>query len=204
MKLYYLPGACSLSAHITLHEIGNPFTIEKVDKETNTTETGEDFMLINPNGYVPAIRLEDGAILFEAPAVLQYLADTNPDAGLAPDYGSLERARMQQYLNFTASEFHKSFAPFFSGAKLSDEERERNVARVGKRLDFIEQILSDGREYLLESGFSVADTYTFTVAWWTGPTKISLENWPSVKAYVDRVSKRPSVIQAMTDEGLLS
>jgi len=101
MKLYYLPGACSLSAHITLHEIGKGFAIEKVDGDTKRTESGADFMLINPNGYVPAITFDDDTTLFEAPAVLQYLADTNPDAKLAPEYGTLERARMQQYLNFT-------------------------------------------------------------------------------------------------------
>lgn len=204
MKLYYLPGACSFAVHTALNEIGAEFEIEKVDKDSKKTEAGADFREINPLGYVPALELDDGNILIEAPAILQYLADANPEAGLAPANATLERTRLQQYLNFTASEFHKAFAPFFSGREMSVEERESAVAKVAVRLDYIESLLADGREYLLGSKFTVADTYTYTVATWTGPTRIGLDRWPAVKAYVARISSRPSVRNAMVAEGLTS
>lgn len=204
MKLYYLPGACSFAVHTALNEIGADFEIEKVNKDSKTTESGTNFRDINPLGYVPALELDDGDILIEAPAILQYLADTNPHAGLAPVNGTMERTRLQQYLNFTASEFHKAFAPFFSGQEMSAEERESSVAKVAVRLDYIESLLSDGRLFLLGDAFSVADTYTYTVATWTGPTGISLDRWPAVKAYVTRISARPSVRKAMAAEGLSS
>lgn len=202
MKLYYLPGACSFAVHVALNEIGADFDIEKVDNTTKTTESGADFRKVNPLGYVPALELADGTVLIEAPAILQHLADANPDAGLAPANGTLERTRLQQYLNFTASEFHKAFAPFFSGAAMSAEERAAAVAKVAVRLDYIESLLADGRPFLLGDTFTVADTYTYTVATWTGPTGIGLDRWPAVKSYVGRISSRPSVAKAMSAEGL--
>lgn len=203
MKLYYLPGACSFAVHIVLNEIGGDFAIEKVEKDSKTTESGANFRDINPLGYVPALELDDGTVLIEAPAILQYLADANPEAGLAPETGSLARTRLQQYLNFTASEFHKAFAPFFSGKEMSSEERESSIAKVAVRLDYIESLLADGREFLLGDTFSVADTYTYTVATWTGPTGIGLNKWPAVKSYVERIRVRPSVQKAMAAEGLV-
>lgn len=202
MKLYYLPGACSFAVHIALNELGAEFEIEKLDNATKLTESGTDFRKINPLGYVPALTIDDDEALIEAPAILQYLADTKPESGLAPANGTIERTRLQQHLNFTASEFHKAFAPFFSGVELSEEEREAAVAKVAIRLDHIERLLSDGRNYLLGDNFTVADCYAYTVASWTGPTAISLDKWPSVRAYIDRISVRPSVRKAMVAEGL--
>ena len=204
MKLYYLPGACSFAVHIALNEIGADFEIEKVDGATKVTENGADFRKINPLGYVPALTLDDDNVLIEAPAILQYLADSKPDANLAPANGTMERTRVQQYLNFTASEFHKAFAPFFSGVEMSDDDREAAVAKVAIRLDYIESLLSDGREYLVGDKFSVADTYAYTVATWTGPTGIGLDKWPNLGAYVKRIAARPSVQKAMVAEGLAS
>ncbi|TNE59189.1 MAG: glutathione transferase GstA [Sphingomonadales bacterium] len=202
MKLYYLPGACSFAVHLTLNELEAEFEIDKVDNATKTTESGTDFRTVNPLGYVPALELDDGNVLIEAPAILQHLADSRPDAGLAPANKTLERTRMQQYLNFTASEFHKSFVPFFSGQDLTAEEREAAATKVGIRLDYIEGLLADGREYLLGSTFTVADAYTYTVATWTAPTGIGLDKWPNIKAYVARIAARPSVRKAMVAEGL--
>lgn len=202
MKLYYLPGACSFAVHIVLNELEAEFQIEKLDNATKLTESGADFRKINPLGYVPALLLDDGNVLIEAPAILQFLADSAPQSGLAPPNGTIERTRLQQYLNFTASEFHKAFTPFFAGAEISEEEREAAAAKVAIRLDYIENLLSDGHQYLLGHTFTVADSYTYTVATWTGPSAISLDSWPAVKAYVGRISERPSVRKAMVAEGL--
>ncbi|QKG70642.1 glutathione binding-like protein [Erythrobacter mangrovi] len=203
MKLYYLPGACSFAVHVTLNEVGAEFAAEKIDNATKTTESGADFRKINPLGYVPALELDDGEVLIEAPAILQHLADGNPDAGLAPANGTIERTRLQQYLNFTASEFHKAFVPFFSGVELTESDRAAAEAKVAVRLDYIESLLADGRPYLLGDTFTVADTYTYTVATWTGPTGIGLAKWPNLQAYVERISTRPSVRKAMIAEGLV-
>lgn len=203
MKLYYSPGSCSLAVHITLRETGLPFALEKVDLSAKTTETGADFTRINPNGYVPAVELDDGQILFEAPAVLQYLADRAPEAGLAPAADSFERVKLQQYLNFTAAELHKAFSPLFAAEPPEVAARQAVVAKIARRLDFLESTLADGRPYLLGEAFTVADAYTFVVAGWAGPTGIGLDRWPHVEAYVRRIGARPKVVEAMRREGLL-
>jgi glutathione S-transferase len=203
MKLYYAPGACSLAVHIALSEIGADYDLEKVDLATKKTETGADFTNVNPLGYVPVVAFDDGETLWEAPVLLQYLADTNPEAGLAPANGTIDRVRLQQLLNFTASELHKSFSPLFKADAPQGASREAVVAKVASRLDYIERMLSDGRPYLLGDTYSVADIYAFVVANWAGPSGISLDRWPNVKDHVARIAARPRVVVAMQREGLL-
>lgn len=203
MKLYYSPGACSLAVHIALREVGADFSLDKVDLRAKRTESGEDFTRVNPNGYVPVVELDDGRILFEAPALLQYLADLAPETGLAPEPGSFARVKLQQFLNFTAAELHKSFSPLFSATPPEGAARDAVIARIASRLDFIEASLADGRPYLLGETFTVADAYTFVVAGWAVPTGIGLDRWPHVAAYVERIGRRPAVIAARQREGLL-
>lgn len=203
MKLYYAPGVCSLSPHIVLHEAGADFEIEKVDITTRRTETGDDFSAINPKGYVPALVIDSGDVITEGTAIIQYLADHFPAANLAPNYGTLARTRLQEQLNFIASEVHKAFYPLFNPAA-SEDARTAARGTIARRLDYIENLLSDGGPYLLGGTFSVADAYLFTVASWTGPTGISLERWPSLTAYLKRIAERPAVRAAMQAEGLIA
>jgi glutathione S-transferase len=203
MKLYYAPGACSLSPHISLREAGVPFDLERVDLASRKTASGEDFSKINPKGYVPALRLDDGEVLTEGAAMVQFIADRSPAAGLAPANGTLERVRLQEHLNFIASELHKAFSPLFTPST-SAEAKQAAMASVARRLDYFERHLGDGRAYLLGERFSVADAYLFTVANWTGPTGIGLDKWPNVAAFVARVAARPSVQAAMRAEGLIA
>ncbi len=203
VKLYYKPGACSLASHIILKEIGKDFEIESVDTDKQLTESGADYSKINPMGYVPALRTDEGQILTESAAVLQYLADQHPDTGLAPEFGTFERARLQEHLNFTSSELHKAFAPFFS-SNTSDEEKQDAKENVGRKMDYFESIFNDGRKYLLGDKFSVADAYFFVVSSWATPTGIALDKWPRIAAYSKRVADREKVQDAMRAEGLLN
>ncbi len=205
MKLYYKPGACSLASHIVLEEIGHPFDLERTNTETGTIESGEDFSGISPNGYVPALKIQSGEIITENPAVLQYLADQSAGTGtgLAPANGTLERVRLQELLNFLSSELHKAFGPFFSGRDLSRSERAEAERNVGRRVRYIEQRLSDGNSFLLGDDFTVADAYAFVVLNWANVVGIDLTSWPQTQAYLERIKVRPSVIRAMTSEGLL-
>jgi glutathione S-transferase len=203
MKLYYAPGACSLSPHIVLREACIPLELERVDMATKTTGTGDDFLKINAKGYVPALRLDDGQVLTEGVAIVQYLADTHPAAKLAPEAGTIGRARLQEHLNFISSELHQAFGPLFSPA-LQADARAAATAKVGKRFDLVEQHLADGRAYLLGDAFSVADAYLFVVSSWAGHTGIDLAGWPHLAAFAARVAARPKVREAMVAEGLLA
>ena len=202
MKLYYSPGACSLSPHIVLREAGMDFEIERVDLGSHRTETGDDFAQINPKGYVPALRLDDGQVLTEGAVIVQFIADLRPESDLAPKPGTLERARLQEHLNFIAAEYHKAFGPFFS-SDASDTAKAAAATNVGRRLDYFERIFADGRSYLLGDTFSVADAYLFVVSNWTKPTGIGLDKWPNVSGFVTRVAGREKVREAMRAEGLL-
>ncbi len=165
MKLYYKPGACSLASHIALHEIGHALEIEAVDTDAGRTESGADYRSINPKGYVPALELDDGAVLTEGPAILQYIADSNLEAGLAPTAGTLDRARMQEQLNWIGTELHKAFGPLFrEGTSEAGKEDARSA--VAGKFDLIEAQLEDGREWLVSCQFSVADAYLFVVSNW--------------------------------------
>lgn len=203
MKLYYKPGACSLAPHIALRAAGADFEIIKVDTDTKTTEHGDSYLDVTSKGYVPALQLENGEVITEAPAILQFIADKHPDAKLAPENGTLERVRVQETLNFVASELHKSFGPFFAATPLSDEARPAAVANVAKRLNIMEKQLSDGRDFANGNGFSIADTYFFVVTNWANFVGIDLGQWPKVKAYVERTAQLPAVQEAMKAEGLL-
>lgn len=201
MKLYYSPSACSLSPHIVLREAGVDFELERVDMASRRTETGADFMAVNPKGYVPALRLDDGQVLTEGAAIVQYIADRHPEAGLAPPPGTIERARLQEHLNFIASELHKAFGPLFA-SDAPDAAKKAAPARIGRRLDDLERTLSDGRPFLLGDRFSAADAYLFVVAGWTQPTGIGLKDWPNLSAFVARVAGRDTVREARKAEGL--
>lgn len=202
MKLYYSPGACSLSPHIALREAGLPFTLEKVDTKTKKTESGADFYAVNPRGYVPALQLDDGSVLTEGAAIVQYIADLKPESELAPKPATLARARLQEELNFVSSELHKGFGPLFNTAD-SAENRDAAKGKLARRFDDVEAKLADGRPYLLGERFSVADGYLFTVANWGGHVGFPLDRWPKVQALMARVSARATVQDAMKAEGLL-
>lgn len=203
MKLYYKPGACSMASHIILNELGASFDLDKTDTDANTTEAGGDFLRISPNGYVPALVTDDGHIITENPAVLQYLADQSPDAGLAPPNGTLARTRLQETLNFLSSELHTSFGPFFSGVELDDAWRKKAEAGVQRRAAHIERSLADGRDFLMGDTFSVADAYAFVVLNWAGFVGVSLDAHPKTQSYVARIAARPASIKAMIAEGLM-
>ena len=202
MKLYYKPGACSLATHIVLHEAGETFDIEEVDTEAGRTKSGGDYTTINPKGYVPALELASGEVLSEGAAILQYVADQHPESDLAPKAGTIARARLQEHLNYTASELHKAFGPFFSSTA-GEADKQAAGKAVGHKLDYLNDMLSDGRTYLLGNSFSVSDAYLFVVANWSNFTGIDLKKWPHVAAFVDRVAARPAAQAAMKAEGLL-
>lgn len=203
MKLYYAPGACSLSPHISLHEAGADFEIVRVDTKTHRTETGADYKAVNPKGYVPALVLESGEVVTEGAAVVQYIADRFPAAKLAPENGTLARTRLQEQLNFISSELHKAFSPLFDPTA-SPDAKEAATLQVAKRLTHVESLLADGRPYLLGEVFSVADAYLFTVVNWSSGTGIALMQWPHLAAYMQRIGTRPAVRSAMRAEGLVA
>jgi glutathione S-transferase len=201
MKLYYSPGACSLSPHMVLREAGIDFTLEKVDLKTKKTEAGADYLKVNPNGYVPALQLDDGTVLTEGPAIVQYLADRAPGAKLAPANGTIERYRLQEALNFISTELHKQFSPLFDPAAPEDL-RKAQVERIGRRFDFVEKRLS-AKPFWLGEAFTVADAYLFTIVNWSAFVKIDLSKWPRLKEYRKRIAERPSTQAALKAEGLL-
>jgi glutathione S-transferase len=201
MKLYYAPGSCSLASHIALYETGLPFEIDKINVPTKTTASGEDFMKINPKSYVPAIRLNDGSILTEGAAVLQYIADQNPASGLAPKAGTLERYRLQEWLTFISTEIHKSFSPLFNkdaAAAVKDYARDL----LNKRLPYVEAQLAN-KPYLMGNSFTVADAYLFVVVSWSNRVGFDIGQFPNIKEYMARIVARPSVQAAMKAEGLI-
>lgn len=200
MKLYYSPGACSLSPHIVLAEAGLPYTIEKVDLKAKKTETGADFFAINPAGYVPTVVLDNGEILTEGPAIVQYLADQAPASKLAPPVGSFERVRLQEVLNYISTELHKSFSPLFNPAAPEDWKTFMR-GQIVRRLEPMEKRLAKA-DYLM-GGFSVADAYLFTILGWTRLVGIDLKDNAVLMAYIARVKARPAVQKAMTEEGLI-
>lgn len=202
MKLFYKPGACSLATHMTLIEIGVDFDIEQVNTDTGKTNSNLDYKNINPKGYVPALEIEGGEILTEGASILQYIADQHPQKGLAPAVGTIARARLQEHLNYTSSELHKAFGPFFS-ASATDDDKIKASTNVAQKFDYLDGLFSDGRAYLLGDNFSIADAYLFVVSNWSNFVGIELANWPNVKAFVERVSKRPATQSAMAKEGLL-
>jgi glutathione S-transferase len=201
MKLYYSPGACSLSPHIAFREAGLPVTLVKVNTKTHQLDDGSDYYAINPKGYVPLLELDGGERLSEGPAIVQYLADRNPAAGLAPPEGTIERYRLQEWLNFITSELHKQFGPMFA-SDTPAEYKEILKKKLAKRLDWLAGELK-GKDYLLGKQFTVADGYLYTILRWTGFVGIDLAKWPALAAYASRVAARPKVHEALIAEGLL-
>jgi glutathione S-transferase len=200
MKLFYAPGACSLSPHIVLNEAGLSFDKVKVDTKSKAMEGG-DYRSINPLGYVPALELDDGTILTEGPAIVQWLADRVPEKKLAPANGTLDRTKLQAWLNFISTELHKGFSPLFNAA-MPEEAKQFFRARLATRFQHLDRHLADN-DYLMGKGFSVADAYLFTVSNWAAHTGVDLSGFPNVLAYRKRVLARPAVKAAMQAEGLV-
>ena len=198
MKLYYSPGACSLSPHIVAREAGIPIELEKVDLGAKKTASGEDYRQVNPKGYVPALRLDDGSVLTEGPAIVQYLADRKPAAGLAPHAGTIERYRLQEWLGFLNSELHKTWGMLYD----PKADRAPVIERLSGRLQWLNGEL-EKRPYLLPGGFSVADAYLFTLLNWAGFTNVDLSPYPALVKYAERIRSRPKVQEALRAEGLL-
>jgi glutathione S-transferase len=201
MKLYYAPGACSLSPHIVAREAGIPIELEKVDLAAKKTASGEDYRKVNPKGYVPALKLDNGSVITEGPVIVQYLADQKPDSGLAPRATDAARYKLQEWLTFINSEIHKGWSPLWN-AKATPEMRQAALDKLTLRLDFMNSELN-GREYVAGERFSVADAYLFTVLNWAGPTKVDMANWPALQQFSSRIGARPKVQEAMKAEGLI-
>jgi len=201
MKLYYSPGACSLSPHITFREAGLPVTLVKASTKTHKLDDGTDYYTLNPKGYVPLLELDNGEFLSEGPAIVQYLADRNPASGLAPAAGTLPRYRLQEWLNFITSELHKQFGPNFS-PDTPEEYKAILKDKIAKRFDWLAGELK-GKDYLMGSQFTVADAYLYTILRWTHFVGIDLDKWPVLAAYKTRVEARPKVREALLAEGLV-
>ncbi len=201
MKLYYSPGACSLSPHIALHEAGLPHELVKVDLRAKTTENGEDFTKINPKGQVPTLVTDDGLTITEGPVIVQAIADKAADKNLAPANGTLERYRLQEWLNFLTSELHKNFSPLFQPA-LSEESKQFFRDRVTGKFQYVDQSLA-GKDYLMGKQFTVADGYLFVMLAWAERMKLDLAKFGNLMAFKARVAARPGVQSALKMEGLL-
>ena len=201
MKLYYAPGACSLSPHIALSESGLPFELVKVDLRAKKLENGDDYLQVNPKGSVPALGLDDGSVLTEGPAIVQMIADKVGGGKLAPELGSNERYRLQEWLNFISTDLHKSFGPLFSPV-LADDAKAFFKDRVMGKFKYIDSQLA-GRDYLMGSQFTVADGYLFTILTWADRMKFDLSALPNLVAYKNRVAARPKVQEALAKEGLM-
>ena len=201
MQLYYSPGACSLATHITLREAGLPFELKRADTKTKKLEDGSDFFAINSKGAVPALRLDNGQVLTEGVAVMQYIADQKPETNLAPRNGTLERYRLQEWLNYITSEVHKSFSPLWNPAA-GAEVHAYTRANLEKKFDWLNTQLA-GKQYLTGETFTIADAYLFAVVNWTNFLGIDLARWPALRDYQARVAARPKVQESMAAEGLL-
>lgn len=201
MKLYFAPGACSLSPHIALQESGLAYTTEKVDLRAKKTASGADYLEINPKGYVPALVLDNGEMLTEGPAIVQYVADQAKGKQLRPAAGTVEHYHLLEWLNFISAEIHKGFAPLFNPAS-TDDARTQALANLSKRFGQAEKMMK-GRDYLVGDAFSVADGYLFTILNWTKKVGPDLADMPNLQAFHARIGARPAVQQVMRDEGLL-
>lgn len=198
MKLYYSPGACSLSPNIVAHEAGIPLELVKVDTKAKTVAGGGDFLKVNPKGYVPALEISPGEVLTEGPAIVQYLADQKPQSGLVAPAGSMERYRQQEMLGYINSEIHKTYSPLFNPDTPQQTKDDRH-AYLWKRYAYLDKQLA-GRDYLLGGSFSVADAYLFTVTNWAAYVKLDLAEFANITAFQKRVGARPAVQAALQAE----
>ena len=199
MKLYYSPGACSLSPHIALREAGIPFDLVFVSTRTHKLGDGSDYYTINPKGCVPLLELDSGERLTEGPAIVQWIADQVPEKRLAPPAGTMERYRLQEWLTFIGTEIHKQFSPLFNPA-LPEEAKPLFRQKILDRLAYVDRHLAT-RDYVL-GDFTVADGYLFTVARWTAPLKLDIAGLEGLKAFMARMRERPAVQRALKTEGL--
>lgn len=200
LKLYYSPGACSLCPHIALREAGLDFELVQVNLKEKKTKSGDDFLKINPKGYVPALGLHDGYVLTEGPAIVQWVADQKPAAEIAPANGTAERYRLQEWLTFIGTEIHKNFSPLFA-AEAPDAAKDFSRQALVKRFAYVDEQLA-GKDYLLGAQFSVADAYLFTVTNWAGYVQFDLKDYANLRAHQARVAARPKVQEALKAEGL--
>jgi glutathione S-transferase len=198
MKLYFSPGACSLASHIVLREAGLPFELVRVDTGVHKLKDGTDYYSINPKGYVPAIGLDDGELLTEGAALLQYLGDLAPASGLIPKYGTLERFRANEWLTFISSEIHKGYSPLFN-PNLKDDAKAVLRAKLEKRLEALDPHFAK-HKYLMGDNFTVADAYLYTVINWSQGVGIDLSKWKHLAEYRQRVADRPKVREALQNE----
>ncbi|MEO5830461.1 MAG: glutathione transferase GstA [Rhodanobacter sp.] len=201
MKLYYMPGACSLSPHIVALEVGLPVQLIRVDGKTKRTENGDDFLQINPKGYVPTLQLDDGEVLTEGQAIVQYLADRNPESALAPANGTLPRYHLQELLSYISSELHKTYSPLFNPATPAEVRQERKDY-LRKRYATLDAVLVK-QNWLLGEHFTAADAYLFTITNWAKHVDLDLSEFKGVTAFQQRVAARPKVQAALAAEGLL-
>ena len=201
MKLYYSPGACSLSPHIALLEAGLPYDLVKVDLRAKKLENGDDYLAVNPKGQVPALALDSGELVTEGPVIVQMIADRAAGKDLAPARDSTERYKLLEWLNFITSEVHKNFGPLFSPV-LADDAKAFFKDRVMGKFKYVDGALA-GHDYLMGKQFTVADGYLFTMLCWADRMKFDLSGMPNLVAYKDRVAARPKVMEALTKEGLM-
>ena len=207
MKLYFSPGACSFSPHVVMNELGLQFDLVKVDMKSKKLASGGDYTAINPKGYVPALELDNGELLTEGPAIVQYLADMKPELGLAPKAGTAERYRLMEMLNFITTEIHKGFSPLFNAdGMVSSKEgntqlRDFTKSKLGQRIGYLAGILAK-QPYLLGDKVTVADVYLMTCLRWSAYVGYDLSSWPSITAFLTRMHDRPSVQMAIKAEGL--
>jgi glutathione S-transferase len=201
MKLFYAPGACSLSPHIALREAGARFTLQKVDLQTKKTQANADFLDVNPQGYVPALQLESGQVLTEGTAIVQYIADIFPNSQLAPAAGTTGHYKLLEWLGFISSELQRNLGSMFNPA-LTPELKESVMALLAKRLNWLATQLQ-GKTYLVGDRFTVADGYLFTILNWSNFVGLDLSPWKTIQEYMARVGSRPSVVAALREEGLI-
>jgi glutathione S-transferase len=201
MKLYFSPGACSLSPHIVMHESGLPFTPVLASTKSHKLQDGTDYYTINPKGYVPLLEFDDGTRLSEGPVIVQWIADQVPAKQLAPAAGTMARYRLQEWLNFITSEVHKAYSPLFNPA-FPEDGKSIYRQKLRSRYEYIEQQL-EGQDFLLGTAFSVADAYLFTGTRWAGFAGLGLDGLPRLAAYMQRIEARPAVQAALKAEGLL-
>lgn len=201
MKLYYSPGACSLSPHIALQEAGLPYDLVRVDLKAKKLEDGSDYLKVNPKGQVPALGMDNGELLTEGPVIVQMIADKAPAKNLAAASGTAERYKLQEWLNFISAELHKSFGPLFQPA-LSDETKQFFKDRILGKFKYVDGALA-GKDYLMGNHFTVPDAYLFTMLAWADRMKIDLAEFKNLMAYKTRVAARPKVQEALKAEGLL-
>lgn len=201
MKLYYSPGACSLSPHIVAREAGVDVELEKVDTRSHTFNGGSDYYKVNPKGYVPALEIKAGDVLTEGPAIVQYLGDQKPQSGIVPPAGDAQRYRLQEMLGYINSEIHKTYSPLF-GKDVKPEVADERRAYLRKRYAYLEGLLATS-QYLVGNKFSPADAYLYTVTRWAPFVKLDLSEFQNLQAFQKRIEARPAVQQALKEEGLI-